>query len=100
VQFDTQNCPKGKALKVISQGLVAWRFMMIAIVATGLKPRVVETFTFLRLSDKGVALTYIVATGFNPWATSPKHIKSAIGTMHIIWAEPTALFNIFSFTTG
>jgi hypothetical protein len=25
---------------------------------------------------------------------------SAIGTMHIICAEPTALFNIFSFYTG
>ncbi len=25
---------------------------------------------------------------------------SAIGTMHMIWAEPTALFNIFSFYTG
>ena len=25
---------------------------------------------------------------------------SAIGTMHIIWAEPTALFNIFSFYNG
>ncbi|MES2426153.1 MAG: hypothetical protein V4560_04240 [Bacteroidota bacterium] len=45
-------------------------------------------------------MTYIAATGFNPWTTSPKHVMSAVGTMHIIWAEPTALFNIFSFTPG
>jgi hypothetical protein len=25
---------------------------------------------------------------------------SAVGTMHMIWAEPTALFNIFSFYNG
>jgi hypothetical protein len=29
-----------------------------------------------------------------------QHIKSAVGTMHMIWTEPTALFNIFSFYTG
>ncbi|MES2428508.1 MAG: hypothetical protein V4560_16120 [Bacteroidota bacterium] len=45
-------------------------------------------------------MTYIVATGFNPWATSPKRVMSAVGTMHIIWAEPTALFNIYRFYTG
>ncbi len=55
---------------------------------------------FLRLTTKGVALTYIVATGFNPWATSPKNVMSAIGTMHMIWAEPAALFIVFSFYTG
>jgi hypothetical protein len=66
----------------------------------GFKPCVLETFALLRLSDKGVALTYIVATGFNPWATSPKYIMSAVGTMHIIWAVPTTLFIVFSFYTG
>ncbi len=72
--------------------------MVIAIIAMGFKPCVFETLSLsrlpfaLRLTDKGVALTYIVATGFNPWATSPKHIKSAIGTMHIICAVSTTLY--------
>jgi hypothetical protein len=80
--------------------------MVIAIIAMGFKPCVFETLSLsrlpfaLRLTDKGVALTYIVATGFNPWATSPKRVMSAVGTMHMILAEPTALFNIFSFHNG
>jgi hypothetical protein len=31
----------------------------------------VDAFVLLKPAAKGVALTYFVATGFNPWATSP-----------------------------
>jgi hypothetical protein len=58
--------------------------------------RVSKRGAYNRPSTRAIGSTNFVAAGFNP-RYNATNLSSAVGTTHIIWAEPTALNNVLYF---